>query len=207
MYLQVLFIEQWGRLAGELQGPNRSTAIEKNSRNPEEAQGASAEVQTSRSLGSTIRRTPACAWRLQGEGRIADLLRAGGAAINDARGFRLYKQADQSVRKRRGKPCPKLDRMALNECRTVNDVCSKDFPSDRLTRRLRIKCLAVTDGFSHECVDIVGVVGFASSQAHVPSTWASARCADGTGLSPCRSSDRHRLRQVSRLVGFAPNLA
>ena len=43
--------------------------------------------------------------------RIGDLLRAAGTKINDKRVYRLYKLADLSVRKRRGKQRLKLGRV------------------------------------------------------------------------------------------------
>lgn len=64
--------------------------------------------------------------------RIADLLRAAGAKINDKRVYRLYKLADLSVRKRRGKQRLKLERVPLHECQTINEVWSMDFVSDSL---------------------------------------------------------------------------
>ena len=59
--------------------------------------------------------------------RIGDLLRTAGAKINDKRVYRLYKLADLSVRKRRGKQRLKLERVPLHECRSVNEVWSMDF--------------------------------------------------------------------------------
>ncbi|WP_017760883.1 IS3 family transposase, partial [Pseudacidovorax intermedius] len=86
--------------------------------------------------------------------RIGDLLRAAGTKINDKRVYRLYKLADLSVRKRRGRQRLKLERVPLHECRSVNEVWSMDFVSDSLASGRRIKCLTVTDDFSHECVDL-----------------------------------------------------
>ncbi|SIR80732.1 putative transposase [Pseudacidovorax sp. RU35E] len=86
--------------------------------------------------------------------RIGDLLRAAGTKINDKRVYRLYKLADLSVRTRRGKQRLKLERVPLHECQSVNEVWSMDFVSDSLASGRRIKCLTVTDDFSHECVDI-----------------------------------------------------
>ena len=88
---------------------------------------------------------------------IADLLRAAGTQINAKRVYRLYKQADLSVRKRRGKQRLKLERVPLHACQTVNAVWSMDFVSDSLGRR--INCLTVTDDFGHECVDIAVDLG------------------------------------------------
>jgi putative transposase len=86
--------------------------------------------------------------------RIGDLIRAEGTAVNDKRVYRLYRLADLAVRKRRGKKRLKLERVPLHECQTLNEVWSMDFVSDCLASGRRIKCLTITDDFSHECVDI-----------------------------------------------------
>lgn len=43
--------------------------------------------------------------------------------------------------------------MPLQLATTVNEVWSMDFVSDSLANGRRLKCLTVTDDFSHECVD------------------------------------------------------
>jgi putative transposase len=86
--------------------------------------------------------------------RIGDLLRADGTAVNDKRVYRLYRLADLAVRKRRGKKRLKLERVPLHRCVAINEVWSMDFVSDSLANGRRIKCLTITDDFSHECVDI-----------------------------------------------------
>lgn len=86
--------------------------------------------------------------------RIGDLLRAEGTAVNDERVYRLYRLAELSVRKRRGKQRLKLERVPLHACQALNEVWSMDFVSDSLSGGRRIKCLTITDDFSHECVDI-----------------------------------------------------
>jgi len=63
-------------------------------------------------------------------------------------GVRCYRLADLAVRKRRSRKLLKLERVALQECHAINEVWSMDF----LAGGRRIKCLTVTDDFSHECV-------------------------------------------------------
>ncbi|MDM7456947.1 MAG: IS3 family transposase [Tepidimonas sp.] len=46
------------------------------------------------------------------------------------------------------------ERVPLNRCEAINEVWSMDFVSDSLANGRRIKCLTITDDFSHECVDI-----------------------------------------------------
>ena len=67
--------------------------------------------------------------------RIGDLLRAAGTKINDKRVYRLYKLADLSVRKRRGKQRLKLERVPLHECQTINEV-SRRSSAWRLSLRI-----------------------------------------------------------------------
>ena len=86
--------------------------------------------------------------------RIADMLRADGEVVNDKRVYRLYRAEDLAVRKRRGKKRLKLERMPLHVCSAINEVWSLDFVSDSLANGRRLKCLAITDDYSHECVDL-----------------------------------------------------
>jgi putative transposase len=58
------------------------------------------------------------------------------------------------VRKRCGNQRLKLERVPLHGCQSINEVWSMDFVSDSLVSGRRIKCLTVTDDFSHECVSI-----------------------------------------------------
>ena len=132
--------------------------------------------------------------------RIGDLLRAAGNKINDKRVYRLYRLADLSVRKRRGKQRLKLERVPLHECRSINEVWSMDFVSDSLASGRRIKCLTVTDDFSHECVDIVGPAKFISRRRRArrrPHTRCvlaprgpAVGCGDCTGRLPTERTDR-----------------
>ena len=57
------------------------------------------------------------------------------------------------MRKRRGKQRLKFERVPLHEPRTLNEVWSMDFVSDSVATGRRIKCLTVTDDFSHECLN------------------------------------------------------
>lgn len=86
--------------------------------------------------------------------RIGDLIRAEGTSVNDKRVYRLYRLADLAVRKRRGRKRLKLERVPLHRCEAINQVWSLDFVSDCLANGRRIKCLTISDDFSHECVDI-----------------------------------------------------
>jgi putative transposase len=86
--------------------------------------------------------------------RIHDLLRSEFPGVNHKRVYRLYKNANLAVRRRKKVKCPPNERVPLQIARKVNDVWSMDFVSDSLSNGRRIKCLTVADDFSHECVDI-----------------------------------------------------
>jgi putative transposase len=86
--------------------------------------------------------------------RIHDLLRSEFPGVNHNRVYRLYKNANLAVRRRKKVKRPPNERVPLQIARKVNDVWSMDFVSDSLSNGRRIKCLTVADDFSHECVDI-----------------------------------------------------
>ena len=86
--------------------------------------------------------------------RIHDLLRSEFPGVNHKRVYRLYKNANLAVRRRKKVKRPTNERVPLQIARKVNDVWSMDFVSDSLSNGRRIKCLTVADDFSHECVDI-----------------------------------------------------
>jgi putative transposase len=86
--------------------------------------------------------------------RIHDLLAREGHAVNHKRVWRLYRQNDLAVRKRRKVKRVRSERMPLAQAREVNQVWSLDFVMDALATGRRIKCLTVVDDFSRECVDV-----------------------------------------------------
>jgi putative transposase len=86
--------------------------------------------------------------------RIHDLLRQEFPGVNHKRVYRLYKNANLAVRRRKKVKRPPNERLPLQIARKVNDVWSMDFVSDSLSNSRRIKCLTVADDFSHECIDI-----------------------------------------------------
>ena len=86
--------------------------------------------------------------------RIHDLLRPELPQVNHKRVYRLYRDANLAVRRRKKAKRPLNERVPLLLAQTVNEVWSMDFVSDSLSNGRRIKCLTVADDFSHECVDI-----------------------------------------------------
>jgi len=86
--------------------------------------------------------------------RVHDLLRRDFPGVNHKRVYRLYREADLAVRKRKKAKRPVNERVPLQLAKTINEVWSMDFVSDSLSNGRRLKYLTVTDDFSHECVDL-----------------------------------------------------
>ncbi|CAM5796582.1 hypothetical protein RFUL19S_04359 [Rhizobacter fulvus] len=86
--------------------------------------------------------------------RVHDLLRPDFPGANHKRVYRLYTEANLTVRKRKEVRRPPAERRPLNIAAQVNEVWSMDFVSDSLANGKRLKCLTVADDFSHEAVDI-----------------------------------------------------
>lgn len=86
--------------------------------------------------------------------RLHDLLRREFPNVNHKRVYRLYREANLMVRKRRKAKYPAALRQPLQAACAPNATWSMDFVSDALANGRRIRCLTVTDDFTHECVDI-----------------------------------------------------
>lgn len=86
--------------------------------------------------------------------RVHDLLRPEFPNVNHKRVYRLYRNANLGVRKRKKAKRPMHERVPLQLATRVNQVWSMDFVSDSLSNGRRLKYLTVADDFSHECVDI-----------------------------------------------------
>ena len=86
--------------------------------------------------------------------RVHDLLRRDFPGVNHKRVYRLYREANLAVRKRKKSKRPLNERVPLQVAKAVNEVWSMDFVSDSLSNGRRLKYLTVADDFSHECVDI-----------------------------------------------------
>lgn len=84
--------------------------------------------------------------------RIHDMIRPQFPGVNHKRVYRLYKEANLAVKKRRKGKRPVNDRVPLQIAQAPNEVVSMDFVSDSLANGRRLKCLTVADDFSHECV-------------------------------------------------------
>ncbi len=86
--------------------------------------------------------------------RVRDMLRNDFPRVNHKRVYRLYKDNELAVKRRKKAKRPINERVPLQLATTVNEVWSMDFVSDSLSHGRRIKCLTVADDFTHECVDI-----------------------------------------------------
>jgi len=86
--------------------------------------------------------------------RIHDLLRPEYPQVNPKRVYRLYREAQLAVRRRRKARRPGSERQPLAPARTINEIWSMDFVADSLATGRRIRLLTVADDFTHECVDI-----------------------------------------------------
>ena len=87
--------------------------------------------------------------------RLHALLRREGVEANHKRVFRLYQEADLSVRRRRKRQRVAVERESLQVPQRPNEVWSMDFVMDMLTNGRRLKCLTVVDDFTKELIDLV----------------------------------------------------
>lgn len=86
--------------------------------------------------------------------RLHDLLRPEFPDVNHKKIYRLYREANLAVRRRRKVRRPPSERLPLSAASAPNAVWSMDFVSDALASGRRLKCLTVADDFTHESVDI-----------------------------------------------------
>jgi putative transposase len=90
--------------------------------------------------------------RRYGYRRIHVLLRREGWSVNRKRTFRLYREAGLAVRRRKRKRIGLFERKPLPKPSAVNRSWSMDFVSDGLCDGRRLRCLAIVDDFSRECL-------------------------------------------------------
>lgn len=86
--------------------------------------------------------------------RLHDLVRPEFPDVNHKKVYRLYREADLAVRRRKKAKRPASERQPRLPANRPNAVWSMDFVSDALASGRRLKCLTVADDFSHECVDV-----------------------------------------------------
>jgi len=86
--------------------------------------------------------------------RVNQLLRREGIEVNYKKVYRLYREAELAVRKRKHRKGVMVKRQPLLLPETSNHTWSMDFATDFLANGRRIKCLTIVDDFSKECLDI-----------------------------------------------------
>jgi putative transposase len=121
-------------------------------------------LQISRALYRYQSRRPECAAlreriaeiaalkRRYGYRRIHVLLRREGWRINRKLTYRLYREAGLAVRRRKRKRIGPFERKPLPKPTAANRSWSMDFVSDGLADGRRIRCLAIVDDCTRECV-------------------------------------------------------
>ncbi len=106
-----------------------------------------------------------------------DLLGQEFSGVNHKKIYRLYREANLAVRRRRKVSRPATERQALIPASGPNAVWSMDFVSDALANGRRLKCLTIADDFSHESIDIA--VDHGISGAYVIRVLDQAACFRG----------------------------
>ncbi len=86
--------------------------------------------------------------------RLHDLLRPEFPDVNHKRLYRLYREANLAVRRRKKVKRPLCERQSLAVAERANAIWSLDFVSDALANGRRLKCLTVVDDFTRESVQI-----------------------------------------------------
>jgi putative transposase len=90
--------------------------------------------------------------RRYGYRRIHVLLRREGWRVNRKLTYRLYREAGLAVRRRKRKRIGPFEREPLPKLTAANRSWSMDFVSDGLADGRRIRCLAIVDDCTRECV-------------------------------------------------------
>ena len=86
--------------------------------------------------------------------RTHAMLRREGVDVNVKRVYRLYKQADLGVRRRKRRKGLVVQREALVSPECGNEVWSMDFVMDALSSGRRLKILTIVDDCTKEAIDI-----------------------------------------------------
>lgn len=92
--------------------------------------------------------------RRYGYRRIHVLLRHEGWTMNWKKTYRLYREAGLTVRRRKRKRIGAFERKPLARPSAVNQSWSMDFIADGLADGRRLRCLAIIDNYSRECLGI-----------------------------------------------------
>lgn len=96
---------------------------------------------------------------------LHELLKREGLVVNAKQTYRLYREEQLQVRRKRRKRFPTRDRVPLPPLDGVNQRWSMDFMSDQLATGRRLRILNVVDDYSRECLG--QLVEFSISGARV----------------------------------------
>ena len=91
--------------------------------------------------------------------RIHALLGRDGVEVNHKRVFRLYREANLAVKRRKRRKGVAVPREPLSLPAQRNEVWSMDFVMDALSHGRRIKILTIVDDCTKEAVDLVADFG------------------------------------------------
>ncbi len=141
------------RRACQLVGLSRST-LRYESRHSEENEELKAKIVT---IAQERRRF--------GYRRIHALLRRDGVEANHKRIYRLYREAELAVKRRKRRKGVAVPREPLELPQRRNEVWSMDFVMDALSSGRRIKILTIVDDCTKEAIDLA--VGFGISGHYV----------------------------------------
>ncbi len=93
------------------------------------------------------------------------LLKREGLVVNAKQTYRLYREEQLQVRRKKRKRFPTRDRVPLSPLDGVNQRWSMDFMSDQLATGRRLRILNVVDEYSRECLG--QIVAFSISGVQV----------------------------------------
>jgi putative transposase len=96
----------------------------------------------------------AAAKRRYGYRRIHVLLRREGWDVNRKKIYRLYREMGLAVRRRKRKRIGPFERVPLPKPSATNQSWSMDFVADGLADGRELRCLAIIDDYSRECLVI-----------------------------------------------------
>ena len=96
----------------------------------------------------------AAAKRRYGYRRVHIVLRREGWHVNRKRTYRLYREAGLAVRRRKRKRIGPFERKPLPKPSAPNVSWSMDFVSDGLADGRRLRCLAIVDDCTRECLEL-----------------------------------------------------
>jgi putative transposase len=92
--------------------------------------------------------------RRYGYRRVHVLLRREGWPVNHKRTYRMYRKAGLAVRRRKRKRIEPFERKPLAKPTEINVSWSMDFVADGLIDGRKLRCLAIVDDCSRECLVI-----------------------------------------------------